>query len=187
MDPILLADVVVTVHFLFMLFVLVAQLLIAVGWVLRWEWVRNFWFRLVHLASIGVVAAQALAGIVCPLTTLERYLRKEAEYPSYCALLASNMVASRSESFLTSLVAATWAGNSMTVMEPPPYGGKYLHNVERASAIGRFCNQTLFYSDPPKWLFPSIYVSFASLVVLTWIFAPPRLPWRKAPHSAISP
>jgi hypothetical protein len=186
MDPVLLADIVVTVHLTFVLFVLVAQVLIVAGWLLRWGWVRNFWFRLIHLASIGIVAAQAVVGIICPLTTLERYLRREGEYPRYCALLAANAAASRSENLLTSLVSATWAGNPITVMDD----AGPLHMLEHASAVGRFCNQTLFFRDPPKYLFPAIYVSFMSLVVLTWIFALPRLPWRRGelppPHSAIS-
>ena len=52
----------------FVLFGLVAILL---GLVLGWPWVRNFWFRVGHLAAIGVVAGQALAGLICPLTVLE--------------------------------------------------------------------------------------------------------------------
>jgi hypothetical protein len=175
MDPVLLADVVVTVHMLFMLFVVFAQVLIVAGWLLRWGWVRSFWFRLIHLASIGIVAAQAVAGIICPLTTLERHLRREAAYPTYCALLAGNLVASRSENLQTTLVSATWACNPISVIND----AGPLHILERASAIGRFCNQTLFFRDPPKYLFPIIYVTFATMVVLTWVFALPRLPWRK--------
>jgi hypothetical protein len=176
MDPILLADIVVTIHLLFMLFVLIAQVLIVAGWLLHWGWVRNFWFRLVHLGSIGVVAAQALAGIICPLTTLERHFRVEGEYPKYCALLAANLVASRSENLLTSLVPASCAANPITLIDEIEGGA--LHVLDRASAIGRFSNNTLFFR-PQGPLFPIVYVSFALLVVLTWIFAPPHLPWRK--------
>jgi hypothetical protein len=70
-----LADVLVTAHLAFVAFVVVGQLLILVGWVCGWGWVRNFWFRLVHLTAIGVVAAEGLAGEECPLTTWERNLR----------------------------------------------------------------------------------------------------------------
>jgi hypothetical protein len=175
MDPVLLADIVVTVHLLFVLFVLIAQLFIVAGWLLRWSWVRNFWFRLLHLGSIGVVAGQAVAGIECPLTTVERDLRAEAVSPKYCALLAANLAASRSDNLLTFLAPAFSAGDSDGIL----YKGRPLHMLERASAIGRFANHTLFFRDPPKLLFPIIYISFTLLVVLTWVFAAPRLPWRK--------
>ena len=70
-----LADVLVTVHLGFVAFVVVGQLLILVGWACGWGWVRNFWFRLVHLTSIAVVAAEGMAGVTCPLTTWETNLR----------------------------------------------------------------------------------------------------------------
>ena len=70
-----LADFIVAFHTLYVGFVVVGQLLILIGLVCRWEWVRNPWFRVIHLLCIAVVAAEALAGITCPLTTWERGLR----------------------------------------------------------------------------------------------------------------
>ena len=80
MGSILLADIVVTVHLAIMFFVVIGQVLIVAGWLLRWQWVRNFWFRTVHLLSILVIAGQALLGVECPLTTLERHWRGGAGY-----------------------------------------------------------------------------------------------------------
>jgi hypothetical protein len=37
--------------------------------------VRNFWFRVAHLCAILFVAAEAIAGIWCPLTIWEARLR----------------------------------------------------------------------------------------------------------------
>ena len=71
----LLADLVLVVHAVFIAFVVVGLILIWVGGILRWGWVRNFWFRLAHLAAIGFVAAESLVGYVCPLTTWEDRLR----------------------------------------------------------------------------------------------------------------
>ena len=51
----LLADFVVAIHFGYVLFVLVGMLLILVGIVLKWKWVRNFWFRMVHFLAIAIV------------------------------------------------------------------------------------------------------------------------------------
>jgi len=80
----LLADLTLIVHFAFVTFVVVGLLLIWIGRVCRWSFVRNVWFRLAHLAAIGVVVAEALTGIVCPLTSWEDRLRilagGEAQY-----------------------------------------------------------------------------------------------------------
>ena len=74
----LLADIVVLIHALFVLFVVAGQLLILAGWLLKWNWTRNPAFRIAHLAAIGFVVAEAWLGIVCPLTTLEMELRASA-------------------------------------------------------------------------------------------------------------
>jgi hypothetical protein len=74
----LLADLIVAFHFAYIGFVVVGQLLICLGVVLRWQWVRNLWFRLVHLLMIGVVALEAVVGMTCPLTTWEAELRSLA-------------------------------------------------------------------------------------------------------------
>lgn len=71
----MLADLVLIVHAAFVAFVIVGLLLIWVGRFCRWSFARNFWFRMTHLAAIGIVAAEALIGFVCPLTTWENRLR----------------------------------------------------------------------------------------------------------------
>jgi hypothetical protein len=71
----LLADVVLIVHFAFVLFVVGGLALIWIGALAGWAWVRNFWFRVAHLAAIAFVAAEALLGIWCPLTVWETQLR----------------------------------------------------------------------------------------------------------------
>ena len=71
----LLADLILILHFAFVAFVVVGLLAVWVGWLCRWRFIRNFWFRLAHLLAIGVVAAESLAGFVCPLTIWENNLR----------------------------------------------------------------------------------------------------------------
>jgi hypothetical protein len=69
------ADAVLVVHFAFVLFVVLGWLAIWLGGWRRWQWVRNFWFRLSHLGAIGFVAAEAIMGMACPLTVWENRLR----------------------------------------------------------------------------------------------------------------
>jgi len=79
----LAADLVVVVHFGYVSFVLVGQVLILLGVMCRWRWVRNPWFRWLHLGAISIVVAESLLGIVCPLTTWESWLRREAGEATY--------------------------------------------------------------------------------------------------------
>lgn len=73
-----LADLVLTIHVLVVLFVVLGLVMVLLGNMLGWPWVNSPMFRLLHLAVIAVVVAEAWLGIVCPLTTLERWLRAEA-------------------------------------------------------------------------------------------------------------
>ena len=72
----LAADAVVLGHLGYVAFVVVGQLLILVGWLKRWRWIQNVWFRGIHLTAITVVVLESWFEIVCPLTTLEQWLRE---------------------------------------------------------------------------------------------------------------
>ena len=88
----LAADLVVTVHAAYVLFVVAGFLLILLGIVLRWSWIRNLWFRLAHLAAILVVVAEAWLGIACPLTTWEKALRAKAGQSTYRGDFVANLI-----------------------------------------------------------------------------------------------
>lgn len=79
----LLADLVLFLHVLFVAFVVGGLILILAGGVAGWRWVRNRRFRLAHLAAIGIVVAQAWLGVLCPLTTVEMALRERAGGETY--------------------------------------------------------------------------------------------------------
>jgi hypothetical protein len=70
-----LADFVVVVHLAYVAFVVLGQLVIIAGAAFRWQWIRNFSFRLIHFAAIVIVALEAVFGIECPLTIWEYRLR----------------------------------------------------------------------------------------------------------------
>ncbi len=79
----MLADLIVVTHAAYVSFVVFGLVAILVGAHLGWSWVRNFWFRVIHLTAIGIVLAEALAGIPCPLTVWEKQLRKIAGQTAY--------------------------------------------------------------------------------------------------------
>jgi hypothetical protein len=74
----LAADLTLLLHALFVAYVVVGLILVLTGKVLAWNWVKNPWFRWMHLAAITVVVLQAWFGVICPLTTLEMALRSRA-------------------------------------------------------------------------------------------------------------
>jgi hypothetical protein len=78
-----LADLVLVIHVGVVVFVVGGLLVVLVGNARRWRWVNHWWFRLAHLVAIGVVAAQAWLGQLCPLTTLESWLRVQAGGAAY--------------------------------------------------------------------------------------------------------
>lgn len=79
----LLADLVLVLHMALVLFVVGGLVLVLVGNLRSWPWVNAWWFRLAHLATITIVAAEAWWSIECPLTTLERWLREQARDNTY--------------------------------------------------------------------------------------------------------
>ena len=74
----LVADAILVTHVLFVAFVVFSLILIFVGKLLSWLWVRNPWFRVTHLLGIGVVVLQSWFGVICPLTIWEMDLRSKA-------------------------------------------------------------------------------------------------------------
>jgi hypothetical protein len=78
-----LADLVVAVHAAYVAVIVFGLAAILVGGARGWAWVRNRAFRLVHLAMIAVVVAEAWAGVTCPLTALEKGLRRRGGQEPY--------------------------------------------------------------------------------------------------------
>jgi hypothetical protein len=114
------ADILLFTHVLFVAFVVIGLLMIVAGKLFSWSWVRNPWFRLAHLAAIGVVALQSWLGVICPLTTWEMVLRQRAGDSVYSGSFIShwleeilyyhapNWVFIVSYTVFGSVVLATW-------------------------------------------------------------------------------
>ncbi len=79
----LLADVVLVVHFSFVLFVVIGFLMVVFGRFIGWMWIYHRVFRIGHLVAIIIVIAQTYLGRYCPLTIWERDLRIRAGQDGY--------------------------------------------------------------------------------------------------------
>lgn len=84
-----LADLVLAIHFALAAFVTLGLLLIPVGAICSWQWVRNRIFRTVHAGLMVFVAAEAVIGMTCPLTTIEAYLRGTAAKESLWLIISA--------------------------------------------------------------------------------------------------
>lgn len=73
-----LADAILVAHVGVVLFVVGVALLVPLGAVRGWRWVRHRGLRLLHLAAIAFIATQAWLGELCPLTVWEQDLRRLA-------------------------------------------------------------------------------------------------------------
>ena len=87
-----LADLVLVLHAAVVMFVGGGLVLVVVGNAKGWHWVNAIWFRTGHLVAIAVVTLQAWAGMVCPLTTLESWLRVRGGSQGYTASFIEHWV-----------------------------------------------------------------------------------------------
>jgi len=71
-----LADIVLMIHFFYVLFVVGSLPVIWLGAWFKMAFVRNRWFRYLHLSAILLVVVESLLGAVCPLTVWENTLRQ---------------------------------------------------------------------------------------------------------------
>jgi len=79
----LFADVVLSLHVALVIFIVGGLVLIIVGNLVAWRWVNVWWLRVTHLAAIGIVVAESWIKVVCPLTSLEMWLRMRARETTY--------------------------------------------------------------------------------------------------------
>jgi len=78
-----LADAILIMHFGIVAFIVLGFVVIWVGFFLKWNFVRNIYFRIAHLLAMGIVVCESWLGVICPLTEWEsklRFLAGETQY-----------------------------------------------------------------------------------------------------------
>ena len=155
---IFLANVVVFLHVLYVGFVVIAVPVILLGWLLKWKWVRNFWFRLIHLLMMAVVVVETVFGMTCPLTTWETDLR-----------IAGGQYLVKH--------------NDDGTVQHNEYGQIIMDVSEdfQGDFFGRLLQRILFFQpeDVSQAVLNLFYYSFGAMILATMILVPPRWPWRK--------
>ena len=126
----LIADLLLFSHVLFVAFVVFSVPLILIGKSSHWPWVSNPWFRLTHLVAIAVVVIQAWLGVICPLTTWEMAFRARAGDTVYAGTFVSHWLDSilyyRAPAWVFALLYTVFAilvVASWFWVRPHPFGG----------------------------------------------------------------
>ena len=88
----MIADLILLLHFALAAFIVLGLPLVWVGAWLAWDWTRKRGWRYAHAAAILVVAAESLAGSVCPLTHWENALRGRADEASFIGSWVSRLL-----------------------------------------------------------------------------------------------
>ena len=71
----MIADAFLLVHFCLAASITVGFFIIPIGYILHWNWVKSRNIRLLHLFLMGVITAETIVGLMCPLTILENMFR----------------------------------------------------------------------------------------------------------------
>ncbi|HZN86754.1 MAG TPA: DUF2784 domain-containing protein [Burkholderiales bacterium] len=114
------ADALLVVHFAIVAFIAGGLVLTWVGAVLGWGWVRNRWFRYVHLAAIAFVAVEALIGMTCPLTEWEDALRGGARPESFIGRWVQQLLYYRAPEWVFTTLYLAWAAATLLTLRLVP-------------------------------------------------------------------
>jgi polyferredoxin len=116
----LLADALLVAHFAIAAFIAGSLILVWIGAALGWGWVRNPWFRYLHLAAIVFVAAEALIGVACPLTVWEDLLRGGVRPESFIGHWVRRLLFYEAPEWVFTAAYAAWAGASLLTLALVP-------------------------------------------------------------------
>jgi hypothetical protein len=112
----LLADFLLVLHFAIAAFIVLGLILVWIGAAARWSWVRNPWFRYLHLAAIAFVAAEALLGIACPLTIWEDMLRGGVRPESFIGRWVYRLLYYQAPEWVFTTIYAAWTAATLVTL-----------------------------------------------------------------------
>ena len=78
-----MANFVMLIHFCLAMFITLGLFIIPLGYKFGWGWTQIWKLRLLHLLLMGIVTAETIGGLLCPLTALENFLRDVNETETF--------------------------------------------------------------------------------------------------------
>ncbi len=116
----MLADLLLVFHFSIAGFIVGGLVLVWVGALAGWAWIRNPWFRYLHLAAIAFVAAEALLGYACPLTIWEDLLRGGVRPESFVGRWVQRLLYYQAPEWVFTSLYAAWALATLVTLRLVP-------------------------------------------------------------------
>ena len=116
----MIADAILVVHFGIVLFIVGGLIAVWVGAALGWRWVRNPWFRYLHLAAIAFVAVEALLGIACPLTVWEAIARGGVSAESFIGRWVRTLLFYRAPEWIFTVAYVAWTLATLATLRLVP-------------------------------------------------------------------
>jgi polyferredoxin len=117
----MMADALLVVHFTIVVFIVAGLVLVWVGAALGWGWVRNPWFRYLHLGAIAYVAGEAVLGVMCPLTVWEDMLRGGVRTESFVGRWVRYFLYYEAPEWVFTVAYVAWAlATLLTLRLVPP-------------------------------------------------------------------
>ena len=86
------------------------------GAALGWAWIRNPWFRYLHLAAIVFVALEALLGYACPLTIWEDLLRGGVRPESFVGRWVYRLLYYHAPEWVFTALYVAWAAATLVTL-----------------------------------------------------------------------
>jgi hypothetical protein len=116
----LLADLLLVFHFFIAGFIVLGLILIWLGAFAGWHWIRDPWFRYLHLAAIAFVAAEALLGVACPLTVWEDLLRGGARPETFVGRWVARLLYYNAPEWVFTALYLAWAAAALLTLRLVP-------------------------------------------------------------------
>ena len=116
----MLADLVLVLHFFIAGFIVLGLILVWAGALAGWRWIRNPWFRYLHLAAIAFVAAEALLGAACPLTVWEDLLRGGTRPETFVGRWVARLLYYNAPEWVFTSLYVAWAAAALLTLRLVP-------------------------------------------------------------------
>lgn len=114
------ADALLALHFAIVVFIVGGLVLTWAGAALGWAWVRNPWFRYLHLGAIAFVALEALIGMTCPLTEWEDALRGGGSAESFVGRWVRYFLYYRAPEWVFTVLYVAWVAATLVTLRLLP-------------------------------------------------------------------
>jgi hypothetical protein len=112
----LLADLLLVLHFSLALFIVLGLILVWIGTLARWSWIRNPWFRYLHVAAIAFVAAEDVLGYACPITLWEDLLRGGVRPETFIGRWAQRLLYYNAPEWVFTTLYSAWAAAALLTL-----------------------------------------------------------------------